>query len=475
MSFAQVIEVKKFEPQNKNQTAVSIRNDINGNPCATLIVQSLKEGLKFEGWVVGDVERKEEQYIVYMAGGSKHIKIKHSDFQTKDIVFGDYGISSLKGGLIYSLLLVDETKDIVNKVYRLGWNLNDMVVPDNVKTFLRMAATRGDKKAQIAMAQLSLEGKVRALDGEVLHKGIRWIKALLAEGDSTCLDQMPGELMYVYSLQLMKESYRSGEISSDRSVSRVDTISERRAYTRICEYEIKACIKGFSQAGDDLFEDYLKSNGLPQYSKAIIRCCLDSANVGNISAMSCLGFIYERGFCEDVDLSLAAEWYKRIYTHNTIPNDLCRVYGNKNYPITDKEMKFIQESADKGWNEALFQLGCMYEDGRNVQKDIGIATELFNKCILRNDSYHSAHQGAVTHLAHIYYKKGDFDKAAELLLYGVNNPNMEATYLKAVMMYEGKGTNWYIRGEKDEAISLLSSIAKQGHKEAINYLKNIGY
>ena len=152
---AQDIEVKKFELLKDDQTAATYRNDQNGNPCALLIVQSLKEGLEFEGWVVGDVERKENDYWVFIANGAKHIKVIHADYHTKDVVFADHGTNILQGGQTYTLQLVDDTKDIINKVinkvYSLGWNLNDIEVPRKAKILLKMAAMRGDAKAQIAM------------------------------------------------------------------------------------------------------------------------------------------------------------------------------------------------------------------------------------------------------------------------------------------------------------------------------------
>lgn len=465
--FAQDIEVKKFEPLEKDQTEVmSFRNDNNGNPCALLIVHSLKDGLEFEGWVVGDVERKNDTYWVYIANGAKHIKIKHTDFQTKDVVFGDYAVSALKGGASYSLQLVDDTKDIVNKVYRLGWNLNEMEVPSSAKTLLNMAATRGDVKAQIAMAQLSLTGKVSV--GEFLNenKGLYWINKLLEKGDSTCLESMPGELMFAYACQLILNGIHYDGWNTD-------TLKNKSVYTKASEFEIKACLKGFKDAGNELFEDYPQSHGLPQYVKEIICCCEDSAKNKNEKAMECLGLIYEKGIGTEVKLPLAADWFNRLYEVNHSSTNLCRLYGNPKFPFDQEKMTFLQDQANKGETEAIYQLGCMYEVGRNVQKDVRKAIELFNKCDLRNDGHHSAHVGAVVHLARLYYNNGDIDKAVDLLVHGISRPNMDATYLLAVMRYGGIGSHSLVRGGKDKAISSLSSLAKQGHQEAKAFLEQI--
>ncbi len=472
--FAQDIEVKKFELIENDQTAaLSPRMDINGNDCALVLVHTLKQSMEFEGWVVGDVDYKDDVYWVFMANGSKHLKIKHPDYQTKTVLFSEYGIGILKGGQMYNLYIVDETKDVISKIYSLGWNLGEMEVPNNARTFLRMAANRGDIKAQIAMAQLSLEGEVKVVDGEVNHKGMHWIKKLLAAGDSTCLEQMPGELMYAYAFQLIDDGYHSGDISLDRSLGRVDMTREKRVYTKVCEFEIKACIKGFMQAGNDLFVHYLKSNGLPQYSKQIITCCEDSSRVGNINSIKCLGAIYENGIGEKIDLLKAEKWYSRLCELTSSgTDDLCRIYGNKSFPTNKEKISFIKDQADKGNIEALFQLGYMYEEGRNVPLSEERALELYNKCDSHNEALYRA--------TILLCKGGRYDEAKEkariLLAWGGEycNSNNNIYCLRGIFMYyEVKNGIPFFQGRRHDGIKLLSSLAKQGHKDAIEFLKQI--
>lgn len=458
--FSQDFEVKKFEPLNNGQTPVTnFRNDNNGNPCALLIVQSLKDRLEFEGWVVGDVKRKGDAYWVFIANGAKHIKIKHVNFQTKDVVFSDYGTSSLKGGQTYSLQLVDDTKDIVNKVYRLGWNLNKMEVPNNVQTFLKMAATRGDVKAQKAMAQLNLEGKARV--GEFLggNKGFHWIEKLLEKGDSTCLDSMPGELMYVYASKLIYNG-----ISHDRSPNRVDTEKERKIYTEACVYYLKAVLGGYNDC-DVLFEKYPLGNGLPSYSNTILQICKDSASVGNHMAMICLGYIYEKGICEQVNLRESAKWFHKaneINPSKESKTNLCRVYGNKDYPIDGESLNFIKKQSEEGLPEALFQMGCMYEEGRNFPPNIEKAIELFNQA--KPTIYDlNRHHGAAYRLAKIYYERNDMKKAEELLK-GLYDDELDARYLQAVILYKDKRY-------KVDAYNILSDLSKKGYQKATDFIK----
>ena len=102
--FAQDIEVKKFEPLEKDQTAVSSpRKDINGNACSLVKVALKEPGAEFEGNVMGDVQFTGSEYLVYMPNGSKRLGIKHPDYLPTTIVFADYGTKKVASSTTYEL------------------------------------------------------------------------------------------------------------------------------------------------------------------------------------------------------------------------------------------------------------------------------------------------------------------------------------------------------------------------------------
>ena len=101
---AQDIEVKKFEPLEKDQTAVtSPRKDINGNACGLVKVALKEPGAEFEGNVMGDVKFTGNEYLVYMPNGSKRLGIKHPDYLPTTIVFADYGTKRVASSTTYEL------------------------------------------------------------------------------------------------------------------------------------------------------------------------------------------------------------------------------------------------------------------------------------------------------------------------------------------------------------------------------------
>ena len=103
-SIAQDIEVKKFEPMAKDQTAaLSPRKDINGVTCGLVKVLLKEPGAEFEGSVMGDVQFTGSEYLVYLPNGTKRLGIKHPDYLPTTIVFADYGTKKVASATTYEL------------------------------------------------------------------------------------------------------------------------------------------------------------------------------------------------------------------------------------------------------------------------------------------------------------------------------------------------------------------------------------
>ncbi len=110
--FAQDIEVKKFEPLQNDQTAVtSARKDLNGNTCGLVKVILKEPGAEFEGNIIGDVTFNNNEYWVYMAKGSKRLNIKHPSYLPVTIVFSDYGVTRIESDKTYCLTLKGNKKN----------------------------------------------------------------------------------------------------------------------------------------------------------------------------------------------------------------------------------------------------------------------------------------------------------------------------------------------------------------------------
>ena len=110
---AQMLEVKNFVLLEKDQTAVmSPRTDLNGTVCGLVKVALKETGAEFEGNIVGDVQFTGNEYLVYLANGTKRLGIKHPDYLPTTIVFGDYGTKKVASSKTYSLNLKTNKKKV---------------------------------------------------------------------------------------------------------------------------------------------------------------------------------------------------------------------------------------------------------------------------------------------------------------------------------------------------------------------------
>ena len=101
---AQDIEVKKFEPVAKDQTAtLSPRKDVNGTVCGLVKVVLKEPGAEFEGSIMGNVQFTGNEYLVYLPNGTKRLGIKHPDYLPTTIVFADYGTKKVASATTYEL------------------------------------------------------------------------------------------------------------------------------------------------------------------------------------------------------------------------------------------------------------------------------------------------------------------------------------------------------------------------------------
>jgi TPR repeat protein len=132
-------------------------------------------------------------------------------------------------------------------------------------------------------------------------------------------------------------------------------------------------------------------------------------------------------------------------------------------------MIFLQDQADKGDNEALFQLGYMYEEGRNFTLNEEKALQLYNKC--------GHHKEALYRAAIILCKKKEYEEASKKAIQLLheereNISNLEC--LRGILMYNEVDSGLsFFKGSREEGFNILTTLAKQGHKEAKEFIKEI--
>lgn len=111
---AQKLAVESFALKLNDLTAsTQSRNDSNGNACALVKVLLATSGATFKGNTVGNVDFDVNQYLVYMAPGSKRLQINLPNFLPLNVNFAEYGISSVERKQTYELVVVLPTTNVV--------------------------------------------------------------------------------------------------------------------------------------------------------------------------------------------------------------------------------------------------------------------------------------------------------------------------------------------------------------------------
>lgn len=124
---SQELRVKEMSVLTNDLTArTKSQFDGNGNACALVKVQLARQGAEFEGNVIGTPSYNVSEYLVYMAQGSKKVKIKTSGFLPLEVSFQDYGIAKLEEKTTYKLVVsIPSNVQVEEERIQTGWLVLD--------------------------------------------------------------------------------------------------------------------------------------------------------------------------------------------------------------------------------------------------------------------------------------------------------------------------------------------------------------
>ena len=103
---AQTFSVDSLEiAVNDLSAMIEKRLDFNGKPCGLAKVRCILDGLTFKGNVVGNVEKKDGEYWVYLTDGSRQLSVHHNNLSPIDISFQNDLHSPVSAGITYIVSL----------------------------------------------------------------------------------------------------------------------------------------------------------------------------------------------------------------------------------------------------------------------------------------------------------------------------------------------------------------------------------
>ena len=119
--FAQEFSISSIVEMERDSAAIlSPRYDLNDELCAVLIVElSSVENVTFTGAIIGEVDRKNESYLLYLPNGTKRIKLMHEDYLPMTMDFSEYGLR-IRGGRTYKALMTASNPPVPVNTYGSG-------------------------------------------------------------------------------------------------------------------------------------------------------------------------------------------------------------------------------------------------------------------------------------------------------------------------------------------------------------------
>lgn len=460
---AQDIEVKKFEPLEKDLTAVmSPRKDINGTACGLVKVAWKETGAEFEGNIVGDVNVQHGDYYVYLAKGTKRLNIKHPSYLPKTIVFSEFGISRIESGKVYSIELrplkrekssTDKKGSVIIQVIPGDANLyiDDDSIPKEGNGLYILNMSQGDHFVSVKSGSFVINNKIVKV-GKKTNKVTFNLTDFYANLTISCLPadtyiKVNGEFKAlgrweglvapgIYIIEAAKEGYfpllREIEVNENDSIDL--NISELHAITGGLQinYKPDSCtiyldgkkigvtpmiISNVLMGKHELIIDKAYYNTV---TKTIYIEEGQNYNIeGQLSFSTDFGEIWVKAHegNADAQFKLACCYLDDSYT--------CYMKGwNRNNKDATKAIPWLEKSASQDFVPAIRKLGHCLWLGNGCKKDTRRAFSLFKKSIDKEPE------------ANVYYWLGTFYRYG---LGGIKVDLKEAAsyYRKAILSNNG--------------------------------------
>ena len=183
-----------------------------------------------------------------------------------------------------------------------------------------------------------------------------------------------------------------------------------------------------------------------------------SAAQGYALSECILGLLYEHGEGVKKDIPKAIEWYEKSAAkgHAAAQNGVgdCHFKEGRH----EEAFKWYTKAAAQGYVDAEYNLGCHYEHGDGVKKDIPKAIEWYEKAAAKGDADAQNNAG----LCH--FKKGRYDEAFKWWTKAAAQGHVVAEYGLGWLYQRGNG----VKKDIPKAIEWYEKAAAKGDADAQN-------
>lgn len=364
------------------------RLDLNRQPCALVKVWIVGKDVKFEGNVVGEPVCRNNEYWVYLCGGTKMMKILHPQTKPLMVDFGEYGIDGLLPQMTY-ILDVDVPATV----------MEDVSAVTAVATSSTNEPETGSEASHVVVHKLK--------SGETLYDVAQKYGLdlqTLAEANNVGETQVyPGT-----TLVIPPSSKSAEEIAREREILAMGKAAEEDD-DYVGAFRLYSQIPENPTAQYNLSQLYYLGRGVKENTKKYVELLRSAAAAGNPEAMEELGDALLDG--EDVrkNVKQGIKWYERaaLQGGDMAIRDLAEIYEEY-----DDELKIkLDFKTSLGWwmlysrfNPAVgyYRMGRLYlKGGHGLSKDLAKAVDCFERSVDNGGT------DALEPLAGLYGKDGE--------------------------------------------------------------------
>lgn len=319
------------------------RVDDNGRRAAVLKVYVDDEITEVRGNILGNIIDNGMEKILYLTHDSKNVEILFRNHYPVKVIFNDYLIPQLGGGMTYILKFPSDGYTQSNQIRESH--------PDQSPI-----SVHAEQQKPVTNSTDKILEEINTAYNNNEYKKVFDLAIQILEN--------PTAQSYLGSL------YYNGDFV-------------KQDYTEAFKLFTRAAEAGDSDAMNYLGVMYAKGNGISNDDIEAVRWFKKSAESGNKYAMQNIGMMYENGDGVERDYLEAIKWYRKAIALGN--EDACFNLGlmykeGKGVPQDYSEaVKLLQKAADLGNTSAMNYLGMMYNNGLGVLQDSSEAVKWYRK------------------------------------------------------------------------------------------------
>lgn len=360
---------------------VEQRQDLNGDVCAVVMLETEDGQMQFEGNLIGKPLFKEGIMYVYLTEGTKQLKVIPSKSSSFMVYFNKYSVKSLRSNVGYVLKLQSKANDEIGELQLdASFKPYKVVKLEETMSFgeLEKLADKGNVDAQAAVAKCYLKGIGVEKNAQ---KFLHYVQKAVAKGNAIAQNLMG--VAYEVGFSVKKDSQKAArwyQMAAQQNYPIAicnlgDMYDNGDGLAKNPQQALalfqQALALGWADACFDLYLHY-SEEGIEPNSQKAIEYLKQGVRYGSSQCQAQLGVCYANGIggIAQKDYIKAFQLYQMSAEQNDVDGmallGVCYYYGQGTKKDYSKAFYWLRMAAENNDAQAQYLIGCCYLDGTGV-------------------------------------------------------------------------------------------------------------